>query len=168
MEKDSDIVAIWLKKDPKRWFAGALAGAFAGLMALIFASVLASLAGYEIWFAAKILALPFLGGAATELGLSGAGFKAFLIGFIAFELLTAFWGMIYAHFTGTNSLGALLGMGLTWGAFSWIFLNNLFSPSFLDIRALKIPNSAAFFVWMVYGVALTSVAYFDKAVRANK
>ena len=59
MEKDSDIVAIWLKKDPKRWLAGALAGAFAGLMALIFASVLASLAGYEIWFAAKILALPF-------------------------------------------------------------------------------------------------------------
>jgi hypothetical protein len=59
-------------------------------------------------------------------------------------------------------------MGLTWGAFSWIFLNNLFSPSFLDIRALRIPNGAAFFVCLVYGVALTSVAYFDQAVRSKK
>ncbi len=167
MEKDTDIVAIWLKKDPKRWLAGALAGVFAGLMALIFASVLASLAGYEFWFAGKILAIPFLGGAATELGLSGAGFKSFLIGVLAFETLAAFWGVIYAHFTGTNALGPLLGMGLTWGAFSWIFLNNLFSPSFFEIRALAIPNSAAFFVWMVYGVALTSVAYFDRAVRSK-
>lgn len=168
MEKDTDIVAIWLKKDPKRWFAGAMAGAFAGLMALIFASLLAKLAGKELWFAGKILALPFLGGKATEVGMSGASLLAFAIGFVAFELLTAFWGAIYAHFTGTNALGPLLGMGLTWGAFSWIFLNNLFSPSFLDIRALQIPNSAAFFVWMVYGVALTSVSYFDKAVRSGR
>jgi hypothetical protein len=58
-------------------------------------------------------------------------------------------------------------MGLTWGAFSWIFLNNLFSPSFLSIRALNLPNSAAFFTWMVYGVALTSVAFFDKALRSR-
>ncbi|NDD93156.1 hypothetical protein EBZ37_13890, partial [bacterium] len=68
-------------------------------------------------------------------------------------------------FTGTNSFAPLLGMGLTWGAFSWIFINNLFAPSFLDIRALNISNGAAFFVWMVYGISLTSVAFFDRAVR---
>jgi len=165
MEKDSDIVAIWLKKDPKRWMAGVLAGAFAGLMALTFAAVLASLSGYELWFPIKAMALPILGNTATEMGLSGGGFKSLLVGLLTFEFLACFWGALYAHFTGTNALPPLLGMGLTWGAFSWIFLNNLFSPSFMALRAAHLSNGAAFFVCMVYGVALTSVAYFDRAVR---
>ena len=167
MEKDSDIVAIWLKKDPQRWIAGALAGAFAGLLALAFASALATFSGHEFWFATKIMALPILGSAATEVGLSGSGLKALVIGLIFFEIIAIFWGVLYAHFTGTNSFAPLLGMGLTWGAFSWILINNLFSPSFLDIRALKISNAATFLVWMVYGIALTSVAFFDRAVRAR-
>jgi hypothetical protein len=92
-------------------------------------------------------------------GAAAMTFPAAFISWGGFELKSAITPLVQV---------ILLGMGLTWGAFSWIFLNNLFSPSFLDIRAIKIPNSAAFFVWMVYGVALTSVAYFDKAVRANE
>ena len=91
-----------------------------------------------------------------------------VVGLVSFEMLCAFLGAVFAHFVFSNASGPLLGMGFTWGAFSWIFINNLFSPSFLDVRAANISRGAAFGFWMVFGLSLTSVAFFDRVLRGNK
>ena len=168
MEKDLDLVAPWLKFDSTRWLAGALAGMFAGLVALVFGGVLAKVGGMEMLFPVKVMALPILGSSATEVGLSGGGATAVIVGLVTFELLCAFLGAVFAHFVFSNAAGPLLGMGFTWGAFSWIFINNLFSQSFLDVRAANLSRGAGFGFWMVFGLSLTSVAFFDRALRGNQ
>ena len=167
MEKDIDIVAPWLKLDPIRWTAGAMAGAFGGVVALALAAIYCRMQGAEALFTVKLMALPFLGSSATEVGMAGAGLLAVVLGFVAFELLAAFLGAVFAHFTFSNAPGPLLGMGFTWGAFSWIFINNLFSPSFLDIRAAALSRGAGFGFWMAYGLSLMSVAFFDRMLRGK-
>ncbi len=166
-DHDIDLVAPWLKMDKTRWLAGAFAGVFGGLMALAFGAVLAKMGGHEALFPVKIMALPFLGSTATEVGVTNVTIKAIVVGLVAFEALCAFLGAVFAHFTYTNAPGALLGMGFTWGAFSWIFINNLFSPSFLDVRAADISRGAAFGFWMVFGLSLMSVAFFDRTLRGS-
>lgn len=166
-EKDIDLVGPWLKLDPTRWMAGALAGLFAGLVALVFGGILAKGAGMEMLFPVKLMALPFLGSSATQVGTSGGAATALAVGLAAFEALCAFLGAVFAHFTYTNASGPLLGMGFTWGAFSWIFLNNLFGQSFDAIRAADISHGAGFGFWMVFGLSLTSVAFFDRLLRGK-
>jgi hypothetical protein len=162
-QEDMDIVAIWLRKDPKRWVAGILAGAFAGVLALAFACVLAKIGGMEILFPIKVAAVPILGNEATAYGMT----PAVLIGFVIHELLCMFLGFVYAHFTGTNELPTLLGAGFTWGVFSWIFIFNLFVQSFADIQALHLSKGAGFFVMLVFGLSLTSTAFFDRMIRGS-
>ncbi len=162
-EGDQEIVSVWLRKDKARWIAGALAGIFAGLVAMGVASLLSVLLGAEFWFPAKVAALPFLGMDATALGFSLA---PILVGLIAHLFVCHVLGIAYAHFTGREaSLSLLLGAGLTWGAFSWVFIQNLFVQAFPTIRAVGIPSGAAFFVLMVFGISLTSVSLFDRMVR---
>jgi hypothetical protein len=163
-EGDVNLVAIWLRKDPVRWVAGAMAGLFAGMAALIFAGILASLNGLEFLFPMKIAALPFLGNSATS---TGTHLGAIIIGLLTFELVAAFWGVIYAHFTGTNSMKALLAMGMVWGIFSWIFVSNLFIQSFTDVRALELDHWATIATCLIYGLVLSSVAFFDRALRKS-
>lgn len=159
-----DIVEVWLRKDPKRWIAGALAGLFATVVMLAFAMVLYAALGMEAWFPVKMAALPFLGNAATEFGMNAG---AIICGFLAHAALGVILGMIFAHFTGTNSLPALLGMGFVWGVFSWIFVHNLFIQSFTAIKASHLSPGTNFFVTLVFGLALTSVAFFDRALRGG-
>lgn len=162
--EDQDIVALWLRYDPIRWAAGAASGLFAGLVAVFFAMILSSLGGQEFWFPIKLIATIILGPSATVLG---AHFGAIATGLILFEVLAMFFGVVYAHFARTNCLRALLGVGLTWGAFSWIFIWNLFSQSFKPIFNANVSSGAAFAVCMIYGLSLTSVAFFDRAIRGN-
>ncbi len=162
---DINVVEKWIQVDKTRWAAGLLAGAFAGVVALVFAMIFSKAVGLELTFPAKLMATPILGAAAANYD---AGLGAILTGFIFFELIAVFWGIVYAHFTYTNSLPALMGMGLTWAAFSWIFIFNLFMQSWEPIFAAAIPSGAAFAVCLVYGLALTSVAAFDRAIRGNK
>jgi hypothetical protein len=164
-EEDMDLVAVWLRKDPKRWVAGAMAGLFAGAVMMLFAMVLSVALGAEAWFPIKIAALPFLGGAATEYGVN---VQAIVIGAVFHEFIAMVLGIVYAHFTGTNSLPSLLGAGVVWGLFSWIFITNLFCQSFKDVFAAHIPVGAAFPVNLVFGLALTSVAFFDRALRGSR
>jgi hypothetical protein len=160
---DANLVENWLKRDPSRWVAGALAGIFAGLISAAFAGVLAIAGGYEFWFPLKAVATPFFGGAATEYSNS----QALLVGFVAYEALCAFLGLVYAHFTATNALGPLLGMGFVWGVFSWIFISCLFAQSFRAFSALNISKGILFPIDLVFGLSLTSVAFFDKLVRPS-
>lgn len=159
---DANLVAMWLRKDPKRWTAGLLAGLLAGVVALAFGMLLALVGGEDLWMPVKYLGLPVLGNAALEYGFI---FKHILVGFIVFEVLAAFFGALYAHFTGTNALTPLLGVGLAWGAFSWIFLYCLYTPSFRDVFVAQVSAGAGFAVCMVYGIALTSVSFFDRMLR---
>lgn len=164
-EQDLNLVEIWLRKDPVRWVAGAMAGIFAAIMALAMGMILAAAFGMEALFPIKYMALPILGGGATELGMN---LGSIAVGLIVACALGAVWGFVFAHFTGTNNPSALLGMGLVWGLFTWIFVANLFMPSFRAITAAKVPPSATFPVCLVFGLSMASVAFFDRAFRGRK
>jgi len=51
-----------------------------------------------------------------------------------------------------------------WGTLSWIFINNLFVPSFLNVREIELPNGPAFFVLLVFGLLLASLKIFDRII----
>lgn len=159
---DANIVEIWLRKDPVRWISGALAGALAGAIAMAFAMALANGFGLDPYLPLKVPALPLVGNGALEMGMNTS---VILKGAMVHEVLCLVLGVLYAHFTGTNAFWPLLGVGLTWGAFSWIFLNNLFFPAWRVVFVADVSAGAAFFVCLVFGVALTSVSLFDRLLR---
>lgn len=160
--EDINLVDRWVKKDTSRWVAGALAGVFAGAVAMVFAMILSLATGHEFWMPLKLPALLVLGAHATEYGVQ---VSALMAGAVVFGIMSALSGAVFAHFTFTNSIKALLGMGLAWGTFSWIFLEDLFTPSFRDVYVADINHGAGFFVWLVFGLSLASVAMFDRMVR---
>lgn len=159
------LTQIWLRKDTTRWAAGVLAGLVAGVAMLLFSMVLSALMGNEFWAPMKLPAVPFLGGAVMEYGIHPG---SMLFGLAVHLVVAAFWGFVYAHFTGTNSLPALLGVGVSWGLFSWVFLANLMTQSFREIYAYGGSRGAALFACLVYGISLTSVAFFDRMLRSKK
>ncbi len=159
---DVNLVEIWLKKDPKRWIAGILGGAFAAIVATVFAAILSKSFGHEVTFPVKVFALLSLGSSATEFA---AGTGTLIVGLVTLTLFGAFWGALYAHFTGTNKLGALLGMGFVWGAFLWIFWFCLFFFSFKAFLWAQVSPAGTFPVAMVYGLSLSSVRVFDQMLR---
>ena len=164
-DPDFNIVEIWLRRDPARWMAGAFGGLFAAFMMWAFTAILMKSAGHEGWFLLKAFAVPVIGGKAMA---TGFHLHAILTGGAIFALLSVVLGMVYAHFTGTNKVGPLLAMGVVWGAFSWVFLNNLFSASFRELFVLQIPKGPALFAWMVFGLSLASVSFFDRMFHAGK
>jgi hypothetical protein len=177
VEQDLNIVALWLKMDPKRWIAGALAGAFAGLVMLAFGMALAASMGFEPLAAVKYAALPYSGALfdnkmlptneinpALALGMTSYVLK----GLLMHTILCMLSGAVFAHFTRTNKLGPVFGMGLAWGAFSWIFIGNLMSHSFRDIKAADVSHGSLFFAWMIFGVSLCVLPVFDRVIRGNK
>jgi hypothetical protein len=159
-EGEMDLVAMWLVFDLPRTIAGAMAGVFAGLVALVFAGILSMIGHLEFLYPFKIGAAPILGREALDFGFSGA----VILGTLVSLVLCAILGMVYSHFTKTNRLVPLLGAGFMWGTFSWIFINNLFTKSFLNIRELDLPAGPAFFVYLVFGFSLASIRIFDRAI----
>jgi hypothetical protein len=165
-EKDDNLVEFWLKKNPTRWLAGAAAGMFSGVVTLAFAAVLSVALGKgDPWFPVKLMASIPAGAEATEFGFN---VPMLIIGFVFFEVLMSIIGVAFAHFVFTNSLSALLGMGLVWGTFAWVFIWNLYLPSFPTFRAAQIPSGPALFICIVMGISLTAVAFFDRALRGNR
>ncbi len=160
--EDIDMIATWLVADRTRWLAGIVAGLFSGVLALGVAGVLSYINELEFLYPLKLMATPILGLEATDYS---AGFFTILTGFIFFESMCALWGFVYAHFVKTNSLGSLLAMGAVWGFFSWVFEWNLFLHSVKPILYAGVPASAALLVCMVYGVSMSSVAFFDRSLR---
>ena len=163
IDDDRDIVAMWLKWDPKRLIAGALAGLFAGLLTATFAMAFAKILGADPLFPIKFAALPILGEQALRFDNS----LAIVVGLATHETLCLVLGIVYAHFTGINALPALLGAGLMWGTFSWIFISCLFVQAFRDIAALELPKQVFFPVNLVFGLALASTGFFDRLVRGK-
>lgn len=165
-DNDMNMVATFLVADPVRWVAGVVAGAFAGVIALVLAMIMASAAGYEFLFPAKLMGTILLGAEATA---SDAGVAPVIVGFVIFELVAMLWGFVFGHFTrATNALPALLGVGLAWAAFSWVFIWCLFLQSFRPIFVANLNYGAAIPVCLAYGLGLTSVAFFDRMIRGNR
>jgi hypothetical protein len=158
IEGEYNVVALWTKFRAERLRAGVMAGIFAGLMMQLFGVAFCAIKGMDLAMPFKISALPILGNAALAYG----SILALVVGIIMFYALTITLGMAYAHFTGTNHRGNLFGIGLTWGAFSWIFITCLFSPAFRSYNEADIPRGPMFFAWIVFGISLMSVAWFDK------
>jgi hypothetical protein len=159
-----NLVELWLRKDPIRWISGALAGLFAGLVAMGLAMFIASASGMDPWFPVKLIGSTALGPEATQIGFN---LRSILVGGFLFEAVCLFLGGVYAHFTGTNYLGALLPMGLVWAAFSWIFIWNLFMQSFNTVFTAQISSGVVFPICIAYGLSLASVAFFDQKLRGN-
>jgi hypothetical protein len=159
--EDTNLVELWIKRDNIRLVAGFLAGVFAAACAAIVGGIIASAHGMEFFFPVKLLGTVLLGPDATEYSYApGLGAGLAVLGFIC-----VFWGVIYAHFTKTNALSALLPMGVVWGLFSWIFIWNLFLPSFNTIKAAGISAGPALAVCLAYGIGLASVSMFDRLMR---
>jgi hypothetical protein len=153
-----NVVELWAKFRGERIKAGVLAGIFAGIMMQVFGMIYCAAKGMDLTTPMRISALPILGNAAMTYG-AGAGIA---VGLLMFFILAIVLGTTYAHFTGTNHKWNRFGVGLTWGAYSWIFITCLFSPAFQSYHEADIPRGPMFFAWMVFGVSLMSVAWFDK------
>jgi hypothetical protein len=159
------LVETWLRRDPVRWLAGILGGLIAGAVAILVGMIFSNSAGLEAWFPVKLVGTIFLGPAATD-AQSASGLTA---GLILWEAICAFLGFVYAHFTGrTNSQLALMSMGLVWGIFTWIFIWNLFFPSFQDIFATRTPSGPALAVCLAFGVSLAIVGILDPILRGKR
>lgn len=162
---DIDLVVHWTRADIPRWVAGALAGVLAAMIALAFASVFSAAVGKEFWFAAKLMATPFLGASATAYGVH---LLAISVGTLFFLALGSVLGFAFAHFVFTNHVPSLLAMGMVWAAFSWVFIWNLFFQSIRPLHFMAVPPSAAIPVCVVFGISLVSVGFFDRIVRRGK
>lgn len=159
---EQNLTDVWLRKDPVRWVAGALAGCVGGAAMLLFSIILAKLAGMDGLYLVKLAASPWVGDAAMEYSPSP---MVLIAGGVQLAILFSFLGATFAHFAATNALPALLGLGLSWGAFGWVFITNLFSQSYRPVVVAEVPRGFAFFAWMVFGIGLTSVAFFDRTLR---
>lgn len=157
---DINLVEKWITLDKSRLKAGVMAGLTAGVIALVVAAIGSVLGGGEPWIAFKAAASLVLGTSARDFG-----FHAGVIGtgFVVFEAVAVFFGLAYAHFVRTNAVPALFGMGLTWGAFSWVFIHNLLTPAWrAEYFVDQISPGSAFFFWMAYGLGLMSIRIFDR------
>ena len=153
-----NVVALWTRFRSERIRAGVFAGFFAGAMMLVFGMIYSAFKGMDITTPFRISALPILGNTAMAYG-SAAGI---VVGLMVFFTLAVVLGTTYAHFTGTNHRGNRFGIGLTWGAYGWIFITCLFCPAFRSYDEANIPRGPMFFAWIVFGLSLMSVAWFDK------
>lgn len=163
LEGEHNLVELLCNFRAVRLRAGVLAGIFAGIMMLAFGMIYCAVKGIDITAPFKIAALPILGNAAMAYG----SMTGIAVGLAAFFAYSIFFGAAYAHVTGGNHRGALLGMGLTWAAFSWVFVTCLFMPAFRSYYEAEIPRGVMFFAWITWGLALMSVMWFDKSPESN-
>jgi hypothetical protein len=160
-EVDYNIVTLWTTIDVTRWIAGCIAGVIAACIAAVVAGAFASSGGFEFLFPVKLLGTALLGREATAYG-STSGLIA---GVLVFGFITVFWGFVFGHFVRTNKFLSLLGMGVTWGLFSWVFVWNLFLHSVKAISASNMSSGPALAICLSYGLGMMSIAVVDKVIR---
>jgi len=157
-EEDMNIVALWLRKDPKRWILGGLIGFVAGLISMAVGGGIASYYGLQASFPIKLLGTPIIGASATEFTSS----SGFIAGFAVYSFICIFWGVLYGHFVASAKFANLLAMGLVWGTFLWVFNWNLYLQSFKLIYAAQVDSRPAFAVCVVYGFSLALIGFLDR------
>jgi hypothetical protein len=163
LEGEHNLVELLCNFRAERLKAGVLSGIVAGIAMQLFGMIYCAIQGMDLLAPTKIAALPVLGNSAMAFGNT----TGTLVGLIVFFAYSIFHGMTHAHVTGGNHRGALFGMGLTWGAFSWIFVTCLFMPAFRSYYEAEIPRGVMFFAWIVWGISLMSVMFFDRSKESN-
>jgi hypothetical protein len=163
LDGEHNLVELLCNFRAARIRAGILAGIVAGIAMIVYGMIYCAINGVDITAPMKIAGLPILGNSAMAYG-SATGIAVGLAAFFAYSI---FHGMTYAHVTGGNRRGALFGMGLTWAAYSWIFVTCLFMPAFRSYYEAEIPRGVMFFAWIVWGLALMSVRFFDRAAESE-
>jgi hypothetical protein len=158
VEGEINVVAMWTNPRASRIFAGVLAGFFAGTMMQIFGVIVCAIKGWDLTMPMKIPALTIIGRDALAFN----SVPGIVVGLAIFYVLMGFLGAVYGHMTGTNHRGTLFGVGITWGLFGWVFITNLFLPAFHPYREADLPRQIMFFAWLVYGVSLMSISFFDR------
>ena len=158
---DVDVVALWTSVDVTRWIAGIIAGGIAAAISMSVGGLLSTSQGYEFVFPIKLLGTAILGNTATAYGNT----QGLMAGLVVLGAITLFWGFVFGHFVRTNKFWGLLGMGFTWGTFSWVFIWNLFLHSFTSIVASNVPSGPAFACCLAYGFGMMSIAIVDKIIR---
>lgn len=159
VEGEYPVLKLWGTLRPKRLLAGLFAGWVAGIMMFLFGVVVCMFAGLDLLMPIKVAAIPVVGAEALRIGMT----SAVLVGILFQATLMGFLGAAYAHFTGFNHVKALFPMGLTWGIFGWVFIHSLMFKSFIDYRTAGLHDGVMFFAWIVYGVSLMSVMFFDRS-----
>jgi len=155
---ETNLVAHWIKMNPRRVFAGAIAGLFAGGVMLLFAMILSSMAGEAFLAPARLSAIPLLGADAMTEG----NFAGLVVGVVFHEVLCLVLGMLFGHFVYTHDRKSLLGLGATWGIFSWIFLNNLFFNAWREVYvSAQGSNGRMFFACVAFGLCLSVISVLD-------
>jgi hypothetical protein len=158
---DVNLVALWTSVDVTRWIAGIIAGAIAAAISMFVGGLLSTSQGYEFIFPIKLLGTAVLGGSATGYGNT----QGLIVGLAVLGAITMFWGFVFGHFVRTNKFWGLLGMGFTWGAFTWVFVWNLFLHSSPAIGASNVPSGPAFACCLAYGFGMMTIALVDKVIR---
>ena len=158
VEGEYNLAEMWNTFRGARLRAGAFAGIFAGIVMQIAGMIFHATQGDEIIKGWKIAGLPILGRDALTYGFG----EGFVVGTLTFFVLAIILGMGYAHVTGVNNKKGLFGTSLTWTGFSWVFITNLFSPSFRAYYEANISRGGMFFAWLIFSLSLMSVAWFDK------
>lgn len=159
---DYNVVADWVSFDGARLAAGIVSGAIAGAFAMVVAGICATSHGLQFSYPLKVFGTIFLGYGATDYNSSAGIFAgAVIVGFI-----TMFWGAIYGHFVRTNKFAGLMGMGFTWGCFSWVFLWNLTLHSFKTIGWTRVGPGVALLTCMAYGFGMAVIAIVDPICRS--
>lgn len=163
--EDINLVEVWLQRNPKNWIAGILGGLVAATLATIVAGLLATTSGMEFLFPIKLMATPIVGPEATEYA---SGLPTLIAGALFIGFLGGFWGLVFGHFVFATRLFSLIGMGLTWAAFTWVFIWNLFLPAFRSIHNAHISPGAAFVICLAFGLGMISVAIFKELLGADR
>jgi hypothetical protein len=161
---DANLVALWLTVDKTRWAAGLVSGLIAGVFAMAVAGIVASAHGMEFLFPVKLFGTILLGSGATEYG-NSAGVLA---GAVIVAFITMLWGFVYGHFVRSSGPATWIGMGFTWGAFSWVFMWNLTLHSFKTISAAEIGPGVALLTCMAYGLGMSVIGIIDPLFRKPK
>ena len=161
---DYNVVADWSSVDLVRWAAGIISGAIAGAFAMVVAGICAVTHGFQFSYPVKIFGTILLGYKATDYH-SHSGFVA---GFVVVGFITIFWGFVFGHFVRTNKIKNLIGMGFTWGAFSWVFMWNLMLHSFKTIGWTTTGPGVALLTCMAYGFGMMVIAVVDPILRGGR
>lgn len=142
---------------PRDYKEGARFGALAGAVSLAFMLIIATLYYRNPWFASIQLFDVF----ANNADVLAMQAKIFLPGLIVYFAFAALFGAAFAYILRTSKLTRVAASGALYGMVVWAILQYVILPHYSKtIIERSFPPSAFFFVFLIYGLALSY--FFEK------